>query len=123
MKIIGDFVTNSSSANFIFARKGTEFTEEQKKRLLEYIEENYLGRKALSKDASEEEIQKYVKENYLRKDEEEKIREAIKEGNDIYEGTVDMEEAEFHVQDMYKGIWDSLVDGKHLTAIDDDLTY
>ena len=51
MKLTSDFVTNSSSANFIIARKG-KLSKNQIQKLIKRIESKFLGEIVLRHDAT-----------------------------------------------------------------------
>ena len=122
MKITTDYVTNSSSANYIIARKG-KLNKSQIKKLIECIESDFLGEIVLKHDATEEEIQNYLKDSYLTDEEEQMLREELKEGKDIYEGMVSFEEAENDIAELYDDIWTALEDEDNINFIKGDLQY
>lgn len=122
MKIISDYVTNSSSANFILARRG-KLSEKQIKNLVKCIESEYLGKIVLKHNATEKEIKDFFNDNYISDDQEEAIRNELKEGKDIYEGYVSFEEAEYNIADMYDKIWSALDGEDNITFIKGDLDY
>ena len=124
MKLSTDFVTNSSSSSFILARKG-ELTEKQKQAITRYVEEKMLGKKLMAPDISKEEMQEVFEENYINKDEQERIRKALKEGKTIYGGYVSFDEGDYGLGNIYIQLWRMLeeADGENFEAIDGSLSY
>lgn len=109
MKTRLDYVTNSSSSSFILGKKhGLEFAfnDKQKELLLQFIGEKLLGTLALTPDNTEEEISDYITKHYLNADEEEKIRKALKEGNDVYYGSINYECSEDKLNEIYLKVWE-----------------
>ena len=122
MKITTDYVTNSSSANYVIARKG-KLNKSQIKKLIECIESDFLGEIVLKHNATEEEIQNYLKDAYLTDEEEQMIRDELKDGKDIYEGMVSFEESEYTIGELYDDIWTALEDEDNINIIKGDLEY
>ena len=57
---------NSSSSNFIIARKG-KLTEEQKAAIIEFVEQEFLGEKVLTSESTESEIKEAFDKMYVQK--------------------------------------------------------
>lgn len=126
MKVRNDFVTNSSSSSFVLAKKD-ELNEKQKEAILKYIEKEFLGKKILTPDSTEEEVERVFEEDdeFYRDDVQENTRKALKEGKSIHTGWVTFDECEYNYSSVFEDIWKILEENGEgdFVAIKDDLSY
>ena len=120
MKIRMDFVTNSSSSSFIVACKD-ELTEEQKTAILNFIRNEFFGKKILTPKSTEEEIRKVIEDESLNY-KEQSIRKALKEGKNIHKGYVVFSSSGYEMSDFFQDFWEqfSKIDSQNFTQIDTD---
>lgn len=132
MKLRTSFVTNSSSSSYIIARKN-ELSEEQKKAIIEYVENAMLGNsKGIS---TKEELDEFFKEEYYEDVNDEdfedsynyekykKALDAIERGLTVYTGWVSFE-CDSSEADLLVPLWEKLSKlNDDFVEIDTDLDY
>ena len=100
-----------------------KLTKNQIQKLIKCIESEFLGEIVLKHDATEEEIQSFLNDSYLSEEQEQMIRDELKDGKDIYEGMVSFEEAEYNIGNIYDNVWTALEDEDNINVIKGDLDY
>lgn len=134
MKIRKDYITNSSSSNFMIGRKD-DLTEDQKNKIIDFVKKRFLGKKIAS---TEQEWIKYlIEERYGdivdddgNIDEYSDDYDLYKEGMDIlnkglsiYSDWVSFEDAAWTIGNIYQSLFNLLNEDENFKIIDDDLSY
>ena len=124
MKIMMDFVTNSSIIIFILARN-ERLNEKQKDKIIEYVEKTFLGKRILTPESTEEEIQKILDENVFGEEERDAVRKALHDGKMIYSDCVCFEDCLYNYESVYEDIWEIMQENSDgdFEEIDGDLSY
>lgn len=134
MKIRKDYITNSSSSNFMIGRKD-DLTEDQKNKIVEFVKKQFLGKKIAS---TEKEWINYLMEERCGDivdddgniDEYSDDYDLYKEGMDIlnkglniYSDWVSFEDADWTIGNIYQSLFNLLNEDENFKIIDDDLSY
>lgn len=84
-----------------------------------------LGDKLLVPGSTEEQIQQAFEEENIEEEEQEMIREALKEGKTVYNGWVEFECYEEYYSALFEKLWEALEDASdgEFIAIDGNLYY
>ena len=126
MKYRRDFVTNSSAASFLIARK-PELSKRQIEALADYAMDEFLGFEIIGPDDGEEELLEIAHRDHWSEERVDEVRRALKEGKAVYMGGVSFYESEWELTSLYEGAWrvlaDAADDDRAVTIIDGDFNY
>lgn len=120
MKIRLGFVTNSSSANYVIARR-KELSEKQKAAIIDFVEKRFFGERSAT---TQEEMKDICKEYWL-DDDIDGVEEALKDGMDVCVGSICFECCEDSYADLFADLWEALekADPDAFRQIRTDLNY
>lgn len=119
------YVASPGSSRYILARK-EELSERLKNTIVDYVTDQMLGKKFLTPDHTEEQIQQIFEEEYIEGEaEQKKIRKALKEGKSVYKGRVEFEFCKENYSALFEKLWRTLeiTAGDEFEAINGYLDY
>ena len=96
MKLRSDFVTNSSSSNFVLQVKDDKLNEKQKEAIANYVRKMILCVETMD----EKEISDFVRYGCA-SDGAERVRKSLEGGGELRQGWVSFEEAEYTLAEIY----------------------
>ncbi|MDE6687469.1 MAG: hypothetical protein K2K17_09155 [Lachnospiraceae bacterium] len=119
------YLGSPGSSRYILARK-EELSEKLKNTIIDYVTDQMLGKKFLTPDHTEEQIQQIFEEEYIEGEaEQKKIRKALKEGKSVYKGRVEFEFCKGNYSALFEKLWRTLeiASGDEFEAINGYLDY